>query len=68
MFFEEILEKNLFVWLLMIFGYFRVGDVDEVSGVFNCVKVCDLVIWNSLIIGYVKNGYFDSVIDVFGKM
>ncbi|KAK9269922.1 hypothetical protein L1049_025495 [Liquidambar formosana] len=66
--FEEMPERNCFVWSSMICGYCKKGDVEEARAIFDRIPVRNLVNWNSIISGYAQNGFCEEALELFAKM
>lgn len=54
--FDEMLEKDLILWNLMIGGYVKYGRIEDVKGLFDVMLRRDVVIWVIMIDGYGKLG------------
>ncbi|KVH87630.1 pentatricopeptide repeat-containing protein At3g62890-like [Cynara cardunculus var. scolymus] len=60
--------RDLVTWNVMMAGYARMGQIDDLEKMFDEMPEKDIISWSSLITGYVQNGYLEQGFDCFKRM
>ena len=68
--FDEMPERNRNVvsWTAIIYGYIRLGDIENALLLFEKMPDRDVPSWNALIAGCTQNGFFQQAISLFKRM
>ncbi|XP_030493978.2 pentatricopeptide repeat-containing protein At2g20540 [Cannabis sativa] len=66
--FDEMSSLSVVSWTVMIFGYAKVGEVDNARLFFDVAPVRDKGIWGAMISGYVQNACFKEGLHLFRLM
>ncbi|KAL8101631.1 hypothetical protein AgCh_033505 [Apium graveolens] len=66
--FDEMTQKNVFSWNIMVSGYAKAGDLRRARGVFDAMPERDFCSWTAVISGYVKAGDLKEARGVFDAM
>ncbi|XP_022773699.1 pentatricopeptide repeat-containing protein At1g33350-like [Durio zibethinus] len=67
-FFDEMSERNVVSWTVMVSGYMRVGDVGKAVLLSEKMPDRDVPSWNAVIAGCTQNGFFSEAISLLRKM
>ena len=62
------LHKNALIGTALVDMYAKCGALVKAQGVFDRIKIRNIVAWNALIAGYAQVGKDNSVIDLFNRM
>ncbi|KAK1387699.1 pentatricopeptide repeat-containing protein, mitochondrial [Heracleum sosnowskyi] len=66
--FDEMAEKNIVVWNIMLNGYSKAGYVDLARELFDRIPDKDVVSWGTMIDGYVQVGRLDDALVMYREM
>ncbi|XP_042480744.1 pentatricopeptide repeat-containing protein At2g13600-like [Macadamia integrifolia] len=70
--FDEVLEKDTATWNILISGYARCNQMEEVQELLQKMKIAgfdpNTYTWNGIIAGYVENGHNESALQAFSQM
>lgn len=66
--FDELPQKTITCWNLMISGYFDNRNPSEAKRLFDKMPERNTISWNGLISGYIKNGMVSEAMKVFETM
>ncbi|KAI3910577.1 hypothetical protein MKW98_027859 [Papaver atlanticum] len=70
--FDEMRDKNVATWTLMICGHSHKGELEKSLGLFEQMKLQGFepneFTWNAVITGFAQNGYCDKAFELFCKM
>ena len=67
--FDEMpVMRDVVSYTILFNGYVDMGSVDSARGIFDQVRVKDIVSWNSMIHAYVKAKHPKQALDLFRKM
>ncbi|KAF6154347.1 hypothetical protein GIB67_026803 [Kingdonia uniflora] len=66
--FDEMPEKNIVTWNVMLNGYSKAGFVDSGRDLFERIPVKDLVSWNTMIDGYVRLDMLGEALALYCEM
>ncbi|CAN0914094.1 Pentatricopeptide repeat-containing protein At1g09190 [Linum grandiflorum] len=66
--FDEMLEREVIVWNLMIRGYCKRGDVDRGLCLFRSMNERSVVSWNIMISGLAQSGRDGEALGIFREM
>ncbi|XP_077251474.1 tetratricopeptide repeat (TPR)-like superfamily protein [Tasmannia lanceolata] len=66
--FDEIPNKNVISWNILVMGFFKIGSFVNARQLFDEMPERDVVSWNSMISGYALNGFSECALEVFSEM
>ncbi|GAV80092.1 PPR domain-containing protein/PPR_2 domain-containing protein [Cephalotus follicularis] len=66
--FEEMPERNVVTWNIMITGYSKAGDTEKARLIFDEMPMRDVASWSAMIAGYITNGNWDHGLALFRDM
>ncbi|CAL9110445.1 unnamed protein product [Musa textilis] len=66
--FDEMSERDVVSWTVMILGHARLGDLASARRVFDEMPDRSIVSWNTLIAGYGRSGDVESAVSLFDEM
>ncbi|KAH6820397.1 hypothetical protein C2S53_020271 [Perilla frutescens var. hirtella] len=66
--FEQMPEKDVVAWTVMIKGYLDHRDIESAQELFDKMPHKDVVAWNSMLTGYVRNGKLENALNFFLRM
>ncbi|XP_072967122.1 pentatricopeptide repeat-containing protein At1g06143 [Typha angustifolia] len=66
--FDEMLERDVVAWTVMLFTHARVGDMDSARTVFDYMPQRSTVSWNTIIAGYARLGDVEMAACLFDTM
>ncbi|KAL1803861.1 hypothetical protein ACET3Z_032508 [Daucus carota] len=66
--FDEMAEKNIVTWNVMLNGYSKAGFVDLARDLFDRIPDKDVVSWGTLIDGYVQVGRLNDALIMYREM
>ncbi|GAB2301450.1 hypothetical protein Dimus_035473 [Dionaea muscipula] len=66
--FEEMPERDMYSWNLMVRGYVRNGNLSAARVLFEDMPERDVVSWNTMLSGYALNGHVDEAKELFDRM
>ncbi|KAJ6994401.1 pentatricopeptide repeat-containing protein [Populus alba x Populus x berolinensis] len=66
--FDEMPERNVVSWTVMIDGYAKVGDMASARALFDEAPEKDVVAWSALISGYSRNEQPNEAVKIFFEM
>lgn len=67
-FFEEMAERDVISWNLMVDGFVQVGDLDSAWHFFNKITKPNVVSWVTMLCGYARNGNIADARRLFDQM
>ncbi|KNA14929.1 hypothetical protein SOVF_102890 [Spinacia oleracea] len=66
--FDEMLQRDVIIWNLMIRGFCKTGDIDMGLFLFRKMRERSIVSWNSMISSLAKSGRDREALEVFNEM
>ncbi|PIN25501.1 hypothetical protein CDL12_01753 [Handroanthus impetiginosus] len=66
--FDEMPEKNLVTWNVLITGFVKLGEIGLARAVFDVMPEKNVVSWTGLIDGYTRKNQFHEALLLFRKM
>lgn len=70
--FEQMKEKDVVSWNVMVTGYSQIGSFDDVLSLFKRMQEegleLDVVTWSAMIAGYAQKGHGLKALDIFRQM
>jgi len=66
--FDEMPERNLVTWNVMLNGYAKTGLVDMARELFDGICDKDVISWGTMIDGYVQKGRLREALEIYRKM
>ncbi|KAI5447314.1 pentatricopeptide repeat-containing protein At5g19020, mitochondrial [Lathyrus oleraceus] len=66
--FDEMPERNLVTWNVMLNGYAKTGLVDEARQLFEGICDKDVISWGTMIDGYIQKGLLFEALEVYRAM
>lgn len=66
--FDEMPQKNLVTWNVLLTGFIKWGDVDYARSIFDVMPEKNVISWTGLIDGYTRANRYDEALLLFRKM
>lgn len=66
--FDEMPNRNVITWNIMITGYSKSGNVEKARGVFDHMPIRDVSSWSAMIAAYMNDGDYDRGFALFREM
>ncbi|XP_058068315.1 pentatricopeptide repeat-containing protein At2g22410, mitochondrial-like [Magnolia sinica] len=66
--FDEMGQKNVVSWTVMVGGYVKIGDMGEARRVFDEMPERNVVSWTSMIAGYSQNDLAEEAVGFFKRI
>ncbi|KMZ75881.1 Pentatricopeptide repeat-containing protein [Zostera marina] len=66
--FDEMVDRDVVSWTIMVVGYCRVGEMAMAKELFQKVPVKDSVAWTAMITGFAQNGRPKDALRLFERM
>ncbi|CAA7061940.1 unnamed protein product [Microthlaspi erraticum] len=66
--FDEMLERNLVTWNVMLNGYSKAGLIEEAKGLFDQITEKDIVSWGTMIDGCLRKNRLDEALGFYVEM
>jgi pentatricopeptide repeat protein len=66
--FDEMPERNLVTWNVMLNGYAKTGLVDKARELFDGICDKDVVSWGTMIDGYIQKGRLCEALEIYRAM
>ncbi|KAL2463396.1 Pentatricopeptide repeat-containing protein [Forsythia ovata] len=66
--FDEMSERNLVTWNVLITGFCKWGEIDFARAVFDVMPEKNVVSWTGLIDGYTRMNQFNEALALFRRM
>ncbi|KAG8369568.1 hypothetical protein BUALT_Bualt14G0026900 [Buddleja alternifolia] len=66
--FDEMPEKNLVTWNVLITGFIKWGKIEFARSIFDVMPEKNVISWTGLIDGYTRMNRFQEALELFRKM
>ncbi|KFK26140.1 hypothetical protein AALP_AA8G208600 [Arabis alpina] len=66
--FDEMSERNLVTWNVMLNGYSKAGLIDQAKELFDQITEKDIVSWGTMIDGYLRKNQLDEALVFYTEM
>lgn len=66
--FDEIPERDVVSWTLLIVAYAKIGDMGLARDLFDELPVKDMVVWTAMVNGYAQNAMPKKALELFERL